>query len=171
MGFGLNRKGSISIEFILLIGVALIYINGVVWPIANSSSAATADVKAVADTKIAAMKLGNAINQAAISSGEMKKTVQLMVPKNSKIACSTTSASLVYMAYVDYMGGWNPDEINCTVYPSAPADPEGFECQSQIGLIQAPDNCIAGATISGPILRDIVVKKNDAGDISVEWAT
>jgi hypothetical protein len=171
MVFALNRKGSISIEFILLIGIALIYINGVVWPIADSSSNATAEVKAVADTKIAAMKLGNAINEASVSSGDMKKTVQLFVPENAEIGCTPASASLGYTVYLDYIGaGFNPDEMHCTDYPVPPADPEFYKCSSSIDLVAGPDNCIAGTVISGPILRDIVVKKDAAG-ISVEWAT
>jgi len=165
LALDLKQRGSVSIEFILLLAISLVYINGVIWPITLNSSQATADIKAIADTKVSAMKLANALDQAITSDGDMKKTMNFFVPENGSITCNGDKVE--YAVLVDYMRGWNPDETNCVVEPDAPADPIGWKCSSYVELIADPGSgCPA---MDGPLFQELVVKKT-SGTISVDWA-
>jgi len=187
----LSKKGQVSIEFILLVAISLIYINAVIWPVVENSSQSAMDIKAVADTKLSAMKFGKALNEAAMSNGDMKKTISFFLPENSSIVCVSGAGGdrLEYSVLVDFMGSWdsaactaenpgglgfNPDELHCVVEdnPIACDRPLGFTCTSQIDLL-------AGAVPSSPcpvmntgegerVFRNLVVSK-DSGSIEADW--
>ena len=64
MALDIGRKGQVSIEFILIVTIALFYIITVVWPIVNESITASEDVQGISATKISAMKIANELNEA-----------------------------------------------------------------------------------------------------------
>lgn len=176
----LKEKGQVSIEFILIITIALIYLNTVVWPSVENSSQAAFDVKAVADTKVSAMKLSNAVNEAATSSGNMKKTINIFIPKDGKITIATGATSINYEILISYMDNFNPmdkvDGIGCSPFPAPPADPEGFLCTSTVNILASAANNLSLPTdpnpfeIEGPRFGQLVVEKSGTA-ISVDWKT
>lgn len=89
MGIGLvkGKRGQVSIEFILIVLIALIYIYSVIQPTVLTASQSTEDVTRLSEAKFAAQKLAGAISQLQASSGEGKKTITLYVPKNSSVEC------------------------------------------------------------------------------------
>ena len=159
-----HEKGQISIEFILIVTIAFVYIGATVLPIATDSAQAAFDVKAVADTKLSATKMVNALNEAASSSGDMKKTVSIVLPEDSNIGCNGLDSKVSYDVNVTSSGG-NPDEMNCI--PSTELGPTGnprhYTCHSSVPIL-------AGAgtpfSIIGPIFKQVIVK-NENGVISV----
>jgi len=163
----LSRKGQVSIEFILIITIALFYITSVVWPIVLDSTNAAEDVKDISDTKISAMKLANALNEAESSSGYMKKTIRVLLPFGAEISGTAGVDEISLIAYVD-AGGGNPDEINCTEIIAAGECPNGaatcYKCTSTISLISG-----AGTTfnITGPIFKNFVVEKGGLAGVTV----
>jgi len=161
LALDIGRKGQVSIEFILIVTIALFYIITVVWPIVNESITASEDVQDISATKISAMKIANALNEAESSNGNMKKTISILLPNKAIISCDGSN-TIVLTAYVDASGG-NPDEINCVSGEDTGA-PDftllNYECESSIDLITG-----AGVpfNITGPIFKDFVVEKNDIG--------
>jgi len=177
----LKEKGQVSIEFILIVAIALVYISAVVWPTVENSVQAAVDVKSVADTKLSAMKLANALDEATSSSGDMKKTISIFLPDSGTIWCSSTEKVIHYSTLVGYIGQWdasydaarmnivNPDTENCEVDPPLPLTerPDGFKCESEIELLEVlTDNC--PSSMVGPLFRKVVVEKGDTG-ITIEW--
>lgn len=174
MGSGiLNQKGQISIEFILILVFGLVYIIGIIGPVVDESAQATVDIKSVSDTKVSAMKLANALDEAGTSSGNMKKTIQLLIPKDSEIICNTTvdEEGIDFIATVSPIGGgWNPDDSKCTTIEDPPGTTVGFKCSSKIGILSDTAAEITDCPImTGPLFRTIVVEKTAAG-ISVNWS-
>lgn len=175
----LREKGQVSIEFILIVTIALVYIYGVIWPIVDDSTNAAADIKAVADTKVSAMKLANALNEASVSSGDMKKTINIFLPDGGSIECQTGNDFITYKTLVAYVGkwdpmspaGWNPDEDHCTlVLQPIPADrPDWFECSSTVELLEPLQEDCPG-TMVGSLFRKFVVQKT-SGAVSIGWET
>ena len=170
MVLAIGRKGQVSIEFILIITIALFYITTVVWPIALDSATAAEDVKGISDTKISAMKIANALNEAQSSSGDMKKTISISLPAKAIIEYDNADPNKIkFTAYVDASGG-NPDEIKCN-----PGDtglpPENvllnYKCESVIDLITGAG---AAFNFSGPIFKNAVVEKTGLV-VSVDWST
>lgn len=171
----LGRRGQISIEFILLVMVALIYINAVIVPMLESSSVATADVKATADTKIAATKLANAVNEVAMAGGNAKKTILLFLPDGGSLECNRIEGRIDYRISVAYLNGIPPMEgiggtIGCVdPTPDDPLDVVPFECSSYVQLLPGAASTLSCTSpISGPILRNLVVKKEGIS-IAVNW--
>ena len=161
MVLALNKKGQISVEFILIVTIAFVYIGATVLPIATDSAQAAFDVKGVADTKLSATKMVNALNEAASSSGDMKKTVSIVLPENSEISCDGDANEVKYDVRVTGSGG-NPDEVNCI--PSTDLDPQGnpkyYTCSSIMPLVAGASTQFS---ITGPIFKEAVVEKNGGG--------
>jgi len=176
----LNQKGQVSIEFILIVTIALIYVNAVVWPTVESSSQAAIDVKAVSDTKVSAMKLANAINEAETSSGNMKKTVNVFIPKDAKITITKNVNTISHETMVSYMNNFNPMEkignIGCDPVLDPSGNTIGFLCISSVEILTTASNNLLLPTnpnpfeIKGPRFGQIEVEKTDT-TISVDWKT
>ena len=173
MALDIGRKGQVSIEFILIVTIALFYITTVVWPIVNDSTTASEDVQGISATKISAMKIANALNEAESSNGDMKKTISILLPLNAVIESPDPDElpnldTIRFTAFVDAAGG-NPDGINC-VSGETTGPPDdillNYKCTSTIDLITG-----AGTTfsITGPIFKDFVVKK-EFEIVSAGWA-
>ena len=179
----LREKGQVSIEFILIVTISMVYIYGVIWPIVDDSTSAATDIKAVADTKISAMKLANALNEASVSNGDMKKTINIFLPDGGSIECQTGNDFITYKTLVAYVGSWdsgnpapaadswNPDEDHCTYVPQPDPDdrPDWFECSSTVELLEPLQEDCPG-TIVGSLFRKFVVQKT-GGAVSIGWET
>lgn len=74
-------------EFILIVLIALIYIHSVIQPNVEISSKSADDVTRLSQAKIAAQKLSSAINELEANQSDGKKTITLLVPKNSSVRC------------------------------------------------------------------------------------
>ena len=171
MGKILSRRGQISIEFILIVTISLVYINFYVWESVESASMTATDIKAVADTKVSSMKLANAMNEAATSSGNMKKTINIFLPENAMIACNVAdpnNASIDYDVMVSHMQ-WNPDIIHC-VEQFDEADPIGWMCSSEVKLLPDAATMLSGScpAMNRPLFKQITVEKLGS-TITVDW--
>ena len=158
----MNIRGQVSIEFILLIIIGLIYIHTAIWPVVNDAAAAAEDVKAVSDTKIAAQKLANAMNEAAASNGESRKTIQLFLPAGAAMACDPGNNEIKYGLQIT--GLYKRVPVGCVT----PTD-----CTGSVKLLAgANPDCTAitqAGKIEGPLFKEVVVEKI-GGSISVKWA-
>jgi hypothetical protein len=164
----LSKRGQISIEFILIITISLVYINVYVWEAVESSSQTATDIKAVADTKVSSMKLANALNEAATSSGNMKKTINLFLPENAMITCNEPAESIDYSVMVSHMQ-WNPDVINCVeVFDGT--DPIGWMCSSEVELLPSAVTGLVGGCpdMDRPLFKQITVERLGPA-ITVDW--
>lgn len=174
----LGKKGQVSIEFILIVTMALIYINTSVWPTIEASSQSAIEVKAIADTKIAATKLSDAINEAIISSGDMKKTIGVYIPEGAALYCEQSGSTIDYSVEIETLkgvsgGGFNPDPARCIEKYDLTPPPDqiliGWTCNSSVAVLNpgVPHSCtqaLLKGTLEGPIYREMVVEK--AVDIS-----
>jgi hypothetical protein len=159
----LNANGQISIEFIMIITIAFVYIGASIWPIATDSAQSALDVKAVADTKLAATKIAGALNEAASSGGDMKETISISLPQDSEVRCDGTESLVRFEVRVTNSGG-NPDEINCTDGPLSPDEsPAYYTCSSALPLVSGASTPFS---ITGPIFKEAVVEK-ELGAITV----
>ncbi len=97
----LNKKGQVSIEFVLLLLVGLIYLqtisSAVITPAINSAT----DVSNVGEARLATEKIVNSINELSSSPGDAKKTINVFVPENTEIRCNSTSKSVSFSVTVN----------------------------------------------------------------------
>ncbi len=83
----MNKKAQASIEFMFLISIAMIYIATVIMPAVEISKVAAEDVTQLAQVRMAAEKLVNAIDSVAAASGDAKQTITIFVPARGIIEC------------------------------------------------------------------------------------
>jgi uncharacterized protein (UPF0333 family) len=159
----LNNRAQVSIEFIIIIVISLIYINVVTSPLLiTTSTAAAQDVKKVGDAKIAAQTLANAINSAAANSGESRKTVQLFLPAETGLSCDTAIQMINYTVKITDLSGRTP--FGCS---------SATDCGGSVRLIASPGGltcpaCDTSTSCEGPFYKAFAVTKNSAGAITVE---
>ena len=168
----LRQKGQISIEFILILVFALVYIHLYVWPTVEDSTQTASDVKAIADAKVSAMKLASAVDEAGTTHGEMKKTIKIFLPSDAQMTCRTSGENkgIEFSAVISAAGGtFNPDEEHCIEVLDG-ADLVGFECTAVVPVLDASAGALAPCPVMiGPLFRDLVVEKDASGTITASW--
>lgn len=92
MDFGvcMKGKGQVAVEFMLLIIVMLLYLQIIIQPTLDFSAKAASDITNVAQTKLAAQTLANAVDEVYLSSSG-KQTLQLFIPEAATIGCAANS--------------------------------------------------------------------------------
>ena len=132
------QRGQISIEFILLIMVSLIFIHMIILPTADASIESTRDVKKVAGVKLAAEQIAAAVNQLAASSGEAKKTIMVFVPEGTWIECD--AHKIKFGATISNQNNRIPDgcdgSTDCEGYVDATIE-SSDKCTFASGTLQA----------------------------------
>lgn len=91
-----GKKGQVTIEFLFIFMIALIYIFSVVQPSITIAEAALRDVTATSQARLAAESLANAANQLMVSEGEAKKTISILVPEKTTIKCSPATPAIEF---------------------------------------------------------------------------
>lgn len=145
-----GKRGSISIEFILLLTISLVYIYSTAWPSIDIASESAFDLKTVSDAKISASKLADAINYGAAIDGEMRRTINVFLPKRenlltseqgdlleSEITCNQDDSRIEYRVQVSPVG-FNPMEaangVGCTPVQNA-VGIAYYDCISYVELV------------------------------------
>jgi len=183
--FSMNKKGQISIEFILIMLIMLLYLVAVVQPTAALAANSTEDVARLSQTKFTAQKLGNSINELKSNEGHGKKTISLFVPKNSRIECDAGSGRIIFSSVMQSISDPLLAPTGCLqtgVYPTGEPIIEcgcpqiGIDCLElgQVDLIAgaAPTCNFGGLTYieggtSGVFRKATVVKVG--GNINVDY--
>lgn len=85
MAFGV--KGQISIEFVLILLVGLIYLQTIQITVIDQSINSAKDVSNVGEARLAASKIVESVNELAAADGTAKKTIHVFVPEKTTISC------------------------------------------------------------------------------------
>ncbi|MFH1234809.1 MAG: hypothetical protein V1493_04330 [Candidatus Diapherotrites archaeon] len=109
-GFGMNRKGQTSIEFLFLFLIMLYYLTTVIQPAVDAASFKIVAVNRTGQAKLAAMKLANAINEIGSLSGDSRKTIWLFAEDCTEIKCNSATNTIDYNARF----GMQSNSMDCT---------------------------------------------------------
>ncbi|MBI4043220.1 MAG: hypothetical protein HY393_00245 [Candidatus Diapherotrites archaeon] len=83
----LNAKGQISLEFILIVVIILIYVQTVILPVSSTALNAADDVTRLSQARKAAQDLTGTINYIGAVPGTSAQTITIFIPKNTAIHC------------------------------------------------------------------------------------
>lgn len=97
----LNGKGQVSIEYILILVIMLIYIQIMVQPIMQTAIDSSEEISQLGQVKAAAEKLSNAVDFISLSSGNSKQTVGFYLPPHTAINCVGSAKELRYSAEIN----------------------------------------------------------------------
>ena len=81
------KKGQASIEFLLTLLIALIYISTIIQPAVDTSQSAMTDVANLSKLTISQEKITNAIEYVNLSGRGTRQTMQIVIPKDSTLQC------------------------------------------------------------------------------------
>jgi hypothetical protein len=150
----IGSKGQISIEFLFIFMIALVYVAGVVEPSTRVGQAVVDDVTRVTQTRAAADTVANSVNELFLSDGQAKKTIRVLVPDNAVLDCDDATPSITFS--VDL----SPALI------TVPACPDKT-CASEIPLANTNITCRAGG-FQGKNIFTIELTRNAAGTVNVQ---
>jgi len=122
-----NRKGQVSIEFLLLLIIMLLYIQLIIMPTIDFSANYAEDAIRLGEARFSAEKLANTIDYIALSSGESKQTIKLFVPKDANISCNANAAG----NSIEFKVKISEPTADCP----APAGETYGECEMEIPLM------------------------------------
>lgn len=97
----LNKKGQVSIEFILILVVVLLYIQVLVIPVVRNAIMVGEDVTALAQAKSSAQKLVNAVDFVQYSTGDSQITLNLFAPKNTRLIFDSAARAVNFTALIE----------------------------------------------------------------------
>jgi len=88
------RKGQVTIEFLMLLLVMLLYVQAIVQPNMEITSSAATDVANAGRGVAELSKFYNAVVDVGYSTGDAKSTVTLFMPPYSVLQCNSSQASV-----------------------------------------------------------------------------
>ena len=97
----LNGRGQVSIEYILLLIIMLIYVQIMIQPILETAVNSSEEISRLGQVKAAAEKLTNAVDFVSLSSGNTKQTVSFFLPPETSISCSPSTKQFTYTANIN----------------------------------------------------------------------
>ena len=81
------NKGQISLEFMLLISIMLLYISTIILPNVEIASSAAKEVAGVSQGRLAAEKIVDTANFISLSGINSRQTIKIYIPQNASIDC------------------------------------------------------------------------------------
>jgi len=97
----MKSKGQTSVEFLFLFLIMLMYIQTVVHPAVDDSSASIIAINRTGQAKLAAMKLANAVNEVSALSGESSKTMWLFFDEDTNFWCDQANNEIKFRVRSD----------------------------------------------------------------------
>lgn len=164
----LNKRGQVSVEFMLLIVIVLLYIQTVIQPSLTIAANSVNDSVRVGQARFAAEKLSNAVEFAQSTYGETKQTIKILIPKDSKIECDQDNKKFEMKVTInsDIAACPQPKDISNIPMVNALTGLPIFECDKNFfALENVPIDC--SGLSSNPMgndptrntLEELVVKK------------
>ena len=81
-------KGQITVEFLIILSVLLLYISVLILPNAKLAMEASGEVAGLAQVRLAAEKIVDTANLVSLSGAYAKQTIKVFVPKHATIKCT-----------------------------------------------------------------------------------
>jgi len=161
-----KNKGQVSVEFMLLIVIVLLYIQTVIQPSLNVASSSVNDSTRVGQARFAAEKLANAVEFAQSTYGTTKQTITILIPKRATIACFDSSAPepnnrnrFEMKVKIDSDVAICPEVIPNT-------DPPTYECVKSFFVLYDVDiDCSGLLTLGGTtknVLQKVVIRRRNS---------
>ncbi|MBS3061200.1 MAG: hypothetical protein J4215_01295 [Candidatus Diapherotrites archaeon] len=95
----MNQNGQLSIEFMLILIVSIVYINTVIFPMVDFGQTTLNEIYGLGQTRMATQKIVNTINSVVLQSSTSKQIISMTLPKNSRIECVTAPQNGIKFTY------------------------------------------------------------------------
>ena len=154
-------KGQASVEFIIVLALALLFIVAVIQPNALAAQNSVEDTANLAKLNISAEKLANTIQYISLSGEGSKQTIEIIVPTGATLECNQPNNNNIRYAYTMKTG---PGTAACNL----DADTDPSKCAKVIDAKTA----FSCTGITNPIQPGIysgVIQKNTGNTITATF--
>jgi len=151
------RKGQISMEFILLVIVMLLYMQVIIQPLADISVSSVDDVTRLTQVKLASEKLVNIADYISSQSNESKFSTTLIIPRDANISCDDPAGSVTYRIILQEQ----TDSVNCSALG------QNSVCSKSIAFMNPDVGCAGMPEIAGPRSANVAVFRDSTGAVSI----
>lgn len=83
------QRGQATVEFVLVLLIAVAYVGAIIQPNADYASNSMQDVANLGKLSVSAQKISNAVQYVSVSGGGTKQTIEVVVPQGANILCDT----------------------------------------------------------------------------------
>ena len=155
---GKKSRGQVSVEFMLLIVIVLLYIQTVIQPSLQIAGNSVNDSVRVGQARFAVEKIANAVEFAQSTYGTTKQTIKVLIPKDSTIECFEVENKFEMKIRID-------SDIAACPETNPIEDPKKFECKKTFFVLEnTPIRCNTqdnpmGNDPTKNILKELVIEK------------
>ncbi|MFH1256138.1 MAG: hypothetical protein V1494_02490 [Candidatus Diapherotrites archaeon] len=142
------KKGQVTVEFLLLLLVMLLYVQTIIQPNIQITAAAAQDVSNVGRGVAELQKFYNAVLDVSNSGGDAKRTATLFIPPETTFTCSDSSAK-VEILLSDTLSSYPVSSLSCNSGTNA--------CTKEISLTSL--GVICSESITGPVAKSLKIEK------------
>lgn len=127
------QKGQISIEYLLIISLMLLYITVIILPNVDLSSKAAKEIAGISQARTAAEKILNTANEVALSGERARQTITVHAPVGAEINCESNpgepaTISFDYNLSIDLL-------IDACARDGGSEDPPGSRCSKNFNTV------------------------------------
>ena len=149
----MNKKGQLSLEFVLIMVVILLFMQTIILPSVDIAVSSAKDVKKVSEVSFAAEKLADTINYVASSSGDTIHNVSVYIPEGAALSCEDVVIRMTATL--------ERDAVGCT---------NSAVCDKTFPLVESSSldiKCSNPWTVNGPKMQKYQIFKIE-GDVFVQ---
>ncbi|MBI4210515.1 MAG: hypothetical protein HY544_03355 [Candidatus Diapherotrites archaeon] len=126
-----GTRGQATVEFILVLLIAVTFLAVIIQPNADLATGAMHDTQNLAKLRLSADKLVNTIQYVSVSGVGTKESIQTVIPVNASITCGTTAGKNTIV--MNYTSTGLKGTASCLVDEDNASDTEGKTCKKTFG--------------------------------------
>lgn len=153
------KRGQMSVEFMLLIAIMLLYISTLVLPNVELASDSTKEIAGVGQSRIAAEKIVQTANQISLAGTASKETIKIYVPENSTIDCTEGGSPVGEDANISFSYILRNTSVPITSCQSLFDGDSDSICTKKFSIMQGPIYECHNFPVTGPKTPQIVLEK------------
>lgn len=155
----LNSKAQVSVEFMLIVMIIILYVVNVIQPIVVASADSAEDVARISQINFAAEKLASSVSYVHSLPGESWVSINLFIPAGSKIECDTVNCP----SAICYSADISSDLLSVSACVNSVCK-KNISLPSGISLICSS---AVNTSLNGG-LQVVRIRKDSSGDVHVE---
>ena len=161
-GIALNNKGQLSIEFMLILIVSIVYINNVIFPTIDFGQTTLNEIYGLGQTRLVAQKIANTVDSLSLQTTDAQQTILVNIPKDGKIECGT-GAAIKHIKFTFIISPENESE-KCQDDPATASVVDNILCTKNIPVKIPNLTCDSTSfPLLGPQQKQLVVKRIGTG--------
>lgn len=148
----MNSRGQLTIEFMLIVVICIVYLNTVIMPAVDYGETTVNDVYNLSQTRMATQKIVDSLKSVSLQTDQSKQTFTINLPAGATITCTPSAGG----------GGFIHMEYKLQGEPAGACDPNTKICSHEeliSGIACDNMHALNPTPLSGPLQTSLIVQK------------